>query len=101
MAAPTFLPSHALGFGLENIGDGNQRYRRLPHPFSRWSTSLIIARIASERFIPCRSPQASTSAVSSPDRRRPIIGRAPVGGRPRPRFLCLADIDDFMILCLA
>jgi hypothetical protein len=24
-----------------------------------------------------------------------------VGGRPRPRFFCLADIDGFMILCLA
>src|SRR5262245_9815915 len=34
----------------QGIGDGNHRYRRL-HPVSRWSTSLIIAEIASERFI--------------------------------------------------
>jgi hypothetical protein len=95
------LSVHAKKYRLTDSGYGNQRYRRLPHPFSRSSTSLIIARIASERFIPCRSPQASTRAVSSADRRRPIIGRTPVGGRPRRRFFCLADIDVFMILCLA
>jgi hypothetical protein len=62
--------------------------------------------IASERVTPCCVAQRSTRAMYALDRRKPIIGRTPVAGRPR--FFCLADnllsfadIDFRMNLCLA
>jgi hypothetical protein len=62
--------------------------------------------IASERVTPRRAAQRSTRAMSVLERRKPTIGRTPVGGRPRlfclaDNILRLADIDLRINLCLA
>jgi hypothetical protein len=62
--------------------------------------------IASERVTLRCAAHRSTRAMSALERRRPTIGRTPVGGRPRlfclaDNRLCLADIDLSMNLCLA
>ncbi len=81
--------------GRISLSDGKAYYRCLPRR-SPSSTCVIIARIASERLRSRCSPHASIRAISSFDRRKLTNGRLPVGGRPRPRFFCLTDIDGAM-----
>ena len=57
----------------------------------------INNRTASDRLKLCSAAHRSTRAISVSERRRPIIGRTPVEGRPR--FFCLTNIDRF-IFCV-
>jgi hypothetical protein len=83
---------------------GPQRDRRCVAPPCRMGRGVnyfcpkvlrlrISLRIASERVQPCVLAQLSRLATSAFGRRSPIIGSRPVAGRPRLRFLGLADID--------